>query len=346
MCVIMYGKVRNILKLDLESVWKANKDGAGVVFPASKPEVIKGLMTFDDLIAAISMFPVKRRICVHFRFGTHGADNAENTHPFQIGENSYLMHNGVIPGLAERGKGKSDTAIFSEILAKLPHNDQVALLQLISSKYLICNKEQVSLIGNFTAKNKVMCSNLSWTFQPASVHYTGCGQKSYGGHRSNWPNRYDDEYAESNRPHYLADKRWCRFKREWVPIENEVVKSDPVVNRVTMDAMGRVCVVSEPPKLKEYPVITDLPSLEVPVTIQPGSAPVVLPVVPATIDVPKPKLFGFASVLRRAGRIVSAKPVFNPSIAIDIDTGQVIQVEPSNGVEADLDGAYGGCHIV
>ncbi len=132
-CIILYKKPGLPLDYDLlEASFKANPDGAGLMFPSSrspgKLRVVKGFMTFDPLktfLESSEKWLVSNAVNFHFRIGTHGQTSRANCHPFPISnDHRYLtnldvtvsyavMHNGIIPAyLAPADPFFSDTAMY------------------------------------------------------------------------------------------------------------------------------------------------------------------------------------------------------------------------------------------
>ncbi len=169
MCVIFYAEDKAFIQdLNLERAWTANSDGAGLIAlaPCGKlPMMTKGLMTLRAFEHALDMVPGGVPVAVHFRLKTHGAATAENTHPFRVGRDSYLMHNGVLRGLGVGGdKGTSDSGHLARILSRLHADDRVALLPLLDGKYILANNKGMTLVGDFTHQNNVWMSNTYWDY--------------------------------------------------------------------------------------------------------------------------------------------------------------------------------------
>lgn len=162
MCVILLGKTKDIKRLKLKDAWASNPHGAGIVIPAPKPRVIKGIMTLDNFIRALDLIPDDREITCHLRQTTHGATSPENTHPFPV-KGMWLMHNGILSGLGAHGEnGASDSAHLARILAKLPIADRLPLLRSLSGRYALIDSATVHLIGSFTEYKHVKMSNDYW----------------------------------------------------------------------------------------------------------------------------------------------------------------------------------------
>lgn len=102
----------------LRQCWIHNPDGAGFAhIHKKKVKIEKGFTALSEFIAAYNKTAEKYKssnFLIHFRIKTHGAKDADNTHPFAI-EGGALIHNGTITGTtASWNGGKSDTCLFAE----------------------------------------------------------------------------------------------------------------------------------------------------------------------------------------------------------------------------------------
>jgi hypothetical protein len=59
----------------------------------------------------------------HARYATHGNVDVSNCHPFRVTEDTWLAHNGIIPGVAKPKDVKSDSWQFAEALAEIVTTD-------------------------------------------------------------------------------------------------------------------------------------------------------------------------------------------------------------------------------
>ena len=102
---------------DLEKCFEKNGDSIGYMFANAGKLFVRKFLDFDVFLnqykAEKEAFPVP--FAVHFRIKTSGKIDLENCHPFPIGRDFALMHNGIIAGLGNAEK--SDTNQFaSEVL--------------------------------------------------------------------------------------------------------------------------------------------------------------------------------------------------------------------------------------
>lgn len=105
----------------LANCWNRNPDGAGFMYSENnKLHVVKGLMSYDEFVAAYAPHSDKNA-ALHFRIATHGGVNPENTHPFQIHDDLAMVHNGIISNVKIHDNGRSDTWHFTELYLKKFH---------------------------------------------------------------------------------------------------------------------------------------------------------------------------------------------------------------------------------
>ena len=121
MCIIAIKKanVKMISKDIIKTCFDNNPDGAGYMFLQKNKVIIrKGFMTVDALLKSlktvknIDIIP----LILHFRIGTHGKNNQQNTHPYPISKhvkalqllstttNLGVVHNGIIDCVYPRAK--------------------------------------------------------------------------------------------------------------------------------------------------------------------------------------------------------------------------------------------------
>lgn len=87
-----------------------NPHGWGIMYAENgEVQTLKG-MKAEDLISILSDL-TSRHVIYHFRQATHGAVNLENCHPFQVTDNIYLCHNGII-SVPDIDTNMSDTYVF------------------------------------------------------------------------------------------------------------------------------------------------------------------------------------------------------------------------------------------
>lgn len=98
----------------LQQGFKINDDGAGFAYAKDdKLNIVKGFTTFEDFWGEYQKYQELATI-VHFRITTHGETNEENMHPFSVGKNLCMIHNGIINAVDRPDKTKSDTYWFNQ----------------------------------------------------------------------------------------------------------------------------------------------------------------------------------------------------------------------------------------
>lgn len=101
----------------LKDFYSYNSDGAGVMYvERGELKVYKTLpKDGDDFVKFYRDHAEGRDCAIHLRFKTHGAINLENTHPYEVFDDSHpdgalwLMHNGVLSTGNAADTTKSDT---------------------------------------------------------------------------------------------------------------------------------------------------------------------------------------------------------------------------------------------
>lgn len=131
MCIIALKPAKvSFSKKQLKTMWDNNPHGAGFMYAEDgKVKIVKGLMTLEALWDAIQAVGPLRKLVIHFRIRTHGAQSAELTHPFWIREGKLgMVHNGVIRTLVnETSDAESDTAVFARKLSAAYSNPLLAI---------------------------------------------------------------------------------------------------------------------------------------------------------------------------------------------------------------------------
>lgn len=115
---------------EIKNGWRNNPDGGGFAYVKDgKVQIEKGLMTletFEKKYEEIASQVFRESpMLVHFRIGTSGTKDANNTHPFaitpQVGPSGAMIHNGILFTPAGDWKGpkgdeKSDTRVVANAM--------------------------------------------------------------------------------------------------------------------------------------------------------------------------------------------------------------------------------------
>lgn len=151
MCLLIAGSANKIRKqllstsLLIENIYGKNSDGLGVMYAGDD-----GLVITKALPAAASgarelietLPDDDRDMAMHWRWRTHGNIDLDNCHPYQVGETTFMMHNGILSTGNAADESKSDTFHFiKDYLAGLPDD--------------VLHKESfVEMLGEFIGNNK------------------------------------------------------------------------------------------------------------------------------------------------------------------------------------------------
>lgn len=235
MCIII-AKPENIQlpsKETLEICFQNNKDGAGIMFAhKGSVHILKGFMTFQSLIDKINELSKKINLdkismIIHFRIGTQGKTNEENTHPFPITEdilkltsnkvvcNIGVAHNGIISlTRSYTSMDYSDTVLFvrdylSCIVEKPDFYKNPKMLKIIgkladSKLAFLSNNGHITTIGEFINKDGVLYSNSTYV------------KRNYYNYGYSYP--YEDEWGNGDGNGYYKywddkEKRYVWVKR-------------------------------------------------------------------------------------------------------------------------------------
>lgn len=163
MCLIIAGNLNKIAEVDLMTAWRNNPDGAGLLV-LSKDPILRKAKTLEILLKTLDSLLPKTGKCeavLHFRFATHGDKSTNNIHPFAMGKDTLLFHNGMV----NLGDNKtSDTRELASILGRVKSlDDRIRLLECLSlgSRFLIANTKERStmLVGHWHQHRDLWHSN-------------------------------------------------------------------------------------------------------------------------------------------------------------------------------------------
>lgn len=141
MCLILRGRVENLLKLDLEYAERRNADGFGIHCPNQV------LYSFDvpgkrssSIRSMLQTLGNDTLATVHFRLATHGRIDRSNAHPFHVSGDVFLMHNGVLRDDCFQcpNNQRSDTAMLALALSDKPYRDRCDILHSLAFGNRFC----------------------------------------------------------------------------------------------------------------------------------------------------------------------------------------------------------------
>lgn len=117
MCLLIYKPAGKAIPADyIQNGFAANPDGAGIAFAdGSELHLLKPYWDANEVVAelqSLDRFPC----LVHFRWGTHGAMDDSNVHPFALPNGWAMAHNGVIQ-VPTQGDESDTRAYIREFVA-------------------------------------------------------------------------------------------------------------------------------------------------------------------------------------------------------------------------------------
>jgi len=119
-------KSKNLSNKILKKCWNENDDGAGFMYAVDgKLFIQKGFMTWKGFRKGFRKQEQKNNVnyLIHFRIGTSGNMDENNTHPFLVNPNIGFMHNGILTEYSIATSNFSDTWMFNQnVLKQYPKN--------------------------------------------------------------------------------------------------------------------------------------------------------------------------------------------------------------------------------
>lgn len=115
MCLIFVNKDdQKFSRKALLAAHRQNGDGTGMLLWNGSEWIVKKTMS-PKITEILDQLGGYSRVCIHFRWATHGVKDESNVHPFDLGHGWWVMHNGVLP-FTPSDKTRSDTWQFAEYL--------------------------------------------------------------------------------------------------------------------------------------------------------------------------------------------------------------------------------------
>lgn len=154
MCIIaVLPKGEKIEKTTFKTMWNNNPDGGGYMFAYKGKIYVKKDMKMKPLWKQFEKDRITHpdtNFVLHFRIGTSGFCNLDNTHPFKITDKLYFCHNGILSKFEKKNSDASDTRHFNaEILQPL----------FAGQEHLIKNVAIQQILGSFITGSKFAILN-------------------------------------------------------------------------------------------------------------------------------------------------------------------------------------------
>lgn len=153
-----------------------NPDGAGFAYYNEKGFLVirKGYFKFNKFLKAYKRVCENRRMLIHFRIKTVGDANHHNCHPFEIGCNSAMIHNGTMTSVTPE-KGFSDSRTLAKWIQETNEHSPGALFTKAGINILE-SLAKPSRVAFMTPAKFILLSPASWKLDDG-VYYSNEGFK-------------------------------------------------------------------------------------------------------------------------------------------------------------------------
>jgi len=184
MCIAILNASGTLSKKTLRTCWENNNNGAGMAYwDGTALQTEKELTSFKRFYKMYTNARNKHptaEIALHFRIATHGRINLDNCHPFNVGPNHAIVHNGIISG---HGNDEySDTHQFAENVLSAFISDQLYIspfVELIESYIEMSKIILVGELGTIIYNEHLGHWNAGNWY--SNKTYQTCGFRDYGG---------------------------------------------------------------------------------------------------------------------------------------------------------------------
>lgn len=237
------------------SAYDKNSDGWGIMALDDNGEILvaKGVETAEqqktnegfEIFYNQYMLEFAHRECaIHFRMRTAGKVDLENAHPYQVDENTWMMHNGIIH-VSQPDKDKSDTWHFAQLVKPLTgqlHDEAVEKLLShacgFGNKLVFLDKSGFTFIHKNEGTYYQECwysNTYAWNYPYNYSHgYGYCWNDEWvydGGFKVNKPSRFrqrqQGEFSRNN------EKTGQIERGIWLPDGTQVILEQKTAASVT-----------------------------------------------------------------------------------------------------------------
>lgn len=218
MCLLVCS--RNGLEIPEEHIRYAftqNKDGAGLAWADGTGAVWrrKGIFNVDTLIKHYKEDCVGKPHILHLRWATSGAKNEDNCHPFDVGGQWFMAHNGVLHGLPQK-KDESDTAAYARYcLTPILNKNPRAIMEDEKFIALVKKTTEFSKLAFINGKGEI---KIIWEEKGEEKDGIWYSNKMYQPIEQRYPD-YRNYNSQPNQ-HWINRQgyRWDGSAGAWVPI--------------------------------------------------------------------------------------------------------------------------------
>lgn len=135
MCLLIHKPAAATVSMELiKDAYKRNHDGIGIMLAYQGDIEVYKFLDLTDFYHHMETL-TDMELFIHFRMRTHGNISLDNVHPFQISDDLWLMHNGVISDVGTC-KLRSDTKLFVELITPMLQNNPNLLFDLAWQKLI------------------------------------------------------------------------------------------------------------------------------------------------------------------------------------------------------------------
>lgn len=183
MCILIASTDGELPTLaELYACEESNPHGIGIAWSDGDSLTIRKAMNLADFLPMLVDKPEDAPYVLHFRYATHGTVNLDNCHPFSIGGETAMAHNGILPWRST--ETHSDTRCFAKDILR-PNRREVWKQSFRSHiEDFIGDHNKLAFIDKF---GQVAIYNETSGHWRGNIWFSNCGYRSY---------------------RYLTDKEW------------------------------------------------------------------------------------------------------------------------------------------
>jgi len=209
MCILIHHTEKTKFSQDLlEDFYSFNPDGFGLMYgDGKKIHVTKSLGTVEETIKLYEDLAKGRDCIIHYRMKTHGKIDMINCHPYEITENLWVAHNGILSASNPIFLDMSDTWHLIEYILKPialrdeniffdeDFQDYLACLIGSSNKLAFCHADGRTAVINRKSgvdyKNAWLSNTYAWSASKYGMG--GALGKTYYTYGTDWWSGYDNK---------------------------------------------------------------------------------------------------------------------------------------------------------
>lgn len=208
MCIAIVKPAKKTVPKDrLEICYHNNPDGAGFAYINDRNKLVirKGFFKFSTFWKAYEREVGERRALIHFRITTVGKTCQRNCHPWNVGKNTAMVHNGTIRDIPPED-GLSDSGTLAKWL-KAMNNDKWTSFMCKSGQKVLESLVKPSRVAFMNHNGFTLLNQKDWK-EDGGVWYSNDGYKirkyKANAHTSGAQSgaAWWDQYNQSSSPAY------------------------------------------------------------------------------------------------------------------------------------------------